>query len=117
MQYKKEYGEQMLRYFKSEDEDLPSFVRFASSKGADMEDMRRWRKENKSFAAKWQMCEEILCDRIVHGAMHKHFDVSFSKFLLTSRYGWAEKGTEETDEEFSLRIRVLDGGEEDKPWK
>ena len=116
MKYKKAYGEEMLRYFESDGEDLPSFVRFASQKGVDMEELRRWKRISPSFAAKWQMCEEILCDRIVHGAMHKHFDVSFSKFLLTARYGWAEKGTEEADEDFSLRIRVLDGGG-DEPWK
>ena len=116
MKYKKEYGEQMLRYFKSADEDLPSFVRFAGVKGISMEELRRWKREHPSFASKWQMCEDILCDRIVHGAMHKHFDVSFSKFLLTARFGWAEKPAEE-DTEFSLRIRVLDGGEGDKPWK
>ena len=41
MKYKKAYGEEMLRYFESAGEDLPSFVRFASQKGVDMEELRQ----------------------------------------------------------------------------
>ena len=115
MQYEKNMGKRMIAYFTAEGEVLPSFVRFAHLIGADTETLALWRRRYPAFERAYRECREILCDRIVYGAMHKRFDPSFSKFLLTARFGWAEKEEDGEDREFALRIRVLEDGEEDKP--
>ena len=92
-------GERMLRYFRGEDErdgaTLPSFVRFAAKEGIGMHGLRRLCETNKAFARIYEECEEILCDKIADGALHKRLDGSFAKFLLSERYGYTEKGEEE----------------------
>ena len=103
-------GEKMLHYFKTAGcegseykEDIPSFVRFAHTLGTTVVALRRFKEQNADFRAVWEECEEILCDRITDGALHKRLDASFAKFLLTARFGFAEKG-EETEEPFGVEI-------------
>lgn len=99
-------GWEMVAYFASEEEDLPSFVRFARKQGmtlAELESLKR----RTAFAAAWRECEEILCDRIIYGAMHKRFDASFAKYLLSTKFGFSEKADPQ-EEDFTLRIRVLE---------
>ena len=103
-------GEKMLHYFKTAGcegsefrEDLPSFVRFAHAIGTTVMALRRFKEQNTDFRAAWEECEEILCDRITDGALHKRFDASFAKFLLSARFGFADKAEENT-EPFGVEI-------------
>ena len=103
-------GEKMLYYFKTAGcegseykEDIPSFVRFAHSLGTTVGALRRFKEQNAGFRAVWEECEEILADRITDGALHKRLDASFAKFLLTARFGFAEKA-EADDEPFGVEI-------------
>ncbi len=103
-------GEKMLHYFKTAGcegseykEDIPSFVRFAHTLGTTVGALRRFKEQNADFRAVWEECEEILCDRIIDGALHRRFDGSFAKFLLTARFGLAEKAEAE-DEPFGVEI-------------
>lgn len=103
-------GEKMLHYFRTagtagseHGEALPSFVRFAQALGTTVGALRRFKEQNAGFAEVWEECEEILCDRITEGALHRRLDGSFAKFLLTSRFGLAEKAEKE-DEPFSVEI-------------
>ncbi len=103
-------GEKMLNYFRKAGaegsdarEDLPSFVRFAQSLGTTTGALRRFKEQNAGFAEVWEECEEILCDRITDGALHRRLDGSFAKFLLTTRFGFAEKAEAE-DEPFAVEI-------------
>ena len=103
-------GERMLNYFKTAGcegseykEDIPSFVRFAHSLGTTVGALRRFKEQNADFRAVWEECEEILADRITDGALHRRLDGSFAKFLLTARFGFAEKG-ETQEEPFGLEI-------------
>ena len=103
-------GEKMLHYFKTAGceeseykEDIPSFVRFAHILGTTVGALRRYKEQNADFRAVWEECEEILCDRITDGALHRRLDGSFAKFLLTARFGFAEKQSVE-DEPFSVEI-------------
>ena len=105
-------GEKMLHYFRtagsegSEERDLPSFVRFAQIIGTTVGAMRRFREQNTAFADVWTECEEILCDRIVNGALHRRLDGSFAKFLLSSRFGFAEKAeTENTPFDVEILLK------------
>lgn len=105
-------GKKMLDYFRaagSEEnggrETLPSFTAFAHSLGTTVGAMRRFKEQNESFRAAWEECEELLCDRIIDGALHRRLDGSFAKFLLTSRYGLAEKATE-SDAPFCVEIQL-----------
>ena len=88
----KALGEKMLLYFRTAGcegseyrEDVPSFVRFAHALGTTVGEMRRFKEQNADFRAAWEECEEILCDRIVDGALHRRLDGSFAKFLLTEK--------------------------------
>ena len=103
-------SERMLHYFKTAGcegseykEDIPSFVRFAHSLGTTVGALRRFKEQNADFRAVWEECEEILADRITDGALHRRLDGPFAKFLLTARFGFAEKG-EAQEEPFGLEI-------------
>ena len=103
-------GERMLNYFKTAGcegseykEDVPSFVRFAHALGTTVGALRRFKEQNADFRAVWEECEEILCDRITDGALHKRLDASFAKFLLTARFGFAENKAED-NEPFGVEI-------------
>ena len=105
--------EKMLHYFRTAGcaespykEDIPSFVRFAYHIGADMQTLRAKRKKSKAFEKAWLECEEILSDRIVDGALHKRLDASFSKFLLSARFGYSDKGEEKEGEEHGILITL-----------
>ena len=105
----KQLGNRMLHYFRSESADgkdvLPSFVRFAAMEKTSMHQLRELRKKNKRFALIAEECEEILCDRIADGALHRRLDGSFAKFLLSERYGYtaAKEGEEES---FGVKISL-----------
>ena len=69
--------------------------------------LRRFKEQNTDFRAVWEECEEILCDRITDGALHRRLDGSFAKFLLTARFGFAEKAEEDT-EPFGVEILLTE---------
>ena len=103
-------SEKMLHYFctagcegSEHKEPLPSFVRFAHHIGTTVGALRRFKEQNAVFCEAWEECEEILADRIVEGALHRRLDGSFSKFLLSSRFGFAEKA-EASEEPFGIEI-------------
>lgn len=106
----KQLGNRMLHYFRSEckgadgKEVLPSFVRFAAIEETSMHQLRELREKNAGFAKIAEECEEILCDRIVEGALHKRLDGSFAKFLLSEKYGYTEG--KEKEEGFGVRISL-----------
>lgn len=111
--------EKMLHYFRTAGsagspykEDLPSFVRFAYLVGADMQTLRAKREKSRAFDRAWTECELILADRIVDGALHKHLDSSFSKFLLSSRFGYSDKGEERGVEDYGISITLKEPKEE-----
>ena len=103
-------AEKMLFYFRTcgteesdYKEDIPSFVRFANREGLGMKRLLALKEESTVLREAYGECEEILCDRIVDGALHKRLDASFSKFLLTARHGFAEEESIE-EEPFSVEI-------------
>ena len=103
-------GERMLHYFRAPTDEegrgstgLPSFTAFAHSLGTTVGALRRFKEQNAEFRAVWEECEELLCDRIIDGALHRRLDGSFAKFILTARYGIADRETEE-DEPFAVEI-------------
>ncbi len=103
--WKKEYAIAMINYFKEEKEVLPSFVRFALSLGCDLATLQKWRKK-PVFERAYRHCEDILCDRIILGAMQKRFDSSFSKFLLERKLGFDQEDT--TCEALGVRFALVD---------
>ena len=103
-------GKKMLEYFRTAGsekdggrDELPSFTAFAHSLGTTTGALRRFKEQDASFRAVWEECEELLCDRIIDGALHRRLDGSFAKFLLTSRYGLAEKSAD-GEEPFAVEI-------------
>jgi|GEM_PF-5874657 len=122
---RKELEEKMLDYFKTAGtadsqytEDLPSFVRFAHREGIGMGRLRALCEKHPSFARVYGECEEILADRIIDGALHKRLDGSFSKFLLTARFGISEKKGEAEEGAFDLEIVLREPsrkGEDEDP--
>lgn len=95
-------GERMLHYFRTQNgdggkgtEELPSFTAFAHSLGTTAGALRRFKEQNADFRAVWEECEELLCERIIDGALHRRLDGSFAKFILTARYGLADRSHEE----------------------
>lgn len=107
----KELGKRMLHYFRTDKgeggdgrEGLPSFVAFAESLGTTVGALRRFKEQNADFRAVWEECEEVLCERIIDGALHRRLDGAFAKFLLSARYGIGKEATEE--EPFGIEISL-----------
>ena len=107
----KELGKRMLHYFRTGTceegdvrEGLPSFVSFAESLGTTVGALRRFKEQNADFRAVWEECEEVLCERIIDGALHRRLDGAFAKFLLSARYGIGRETTEE--EAFGIEISL-----------
>ncbi len=106
----KQLGNRMLHYFRSAcksadgKEVLPSFVRFAAMEEISTHQLRELREKNTAFAKIAEECEEILCDRIVEGALYRRLDGSFAKFLLSEKYGYTEG--KEKEEGFGVRISL-----------
>ena len=103
-------GERMLHYFRAENSEdgkgageLPSFTAFAHSLGTTVGALRRFKEQNTAFRSAWEECEELLCDRIIDGALHRRLDGSFAKFILTARYGLADRESRE-DEPVAVEI-------------
>ena len=114
--------EKMLHYFRTAGsadgeykEPIPSFVRFAHRSGTDMQTLRAKREKSKSFARAWSECEDILADRIIEGALCKRFDASFSKFLLSARFGYTDKKEDEGADSYEIAVvlKEPEGKEED----
>ncbi len=117
----KDLTEKMLHYFRTAGcaespykESIPSFVRFAYHAGTDMQTLRAKRKKSKAFDGAWRECEEILSDRIIDGALHKRLDASFSKFLLSARFGYSDKGEEKEGEEHGILITLKEPKEKEE---
>ncbi|MCQ2386134.1 MAG: DNA-packaging protein, partial [Clostridia bacterium] len=110
----REFAEKMLAYFREAGDDkgrypgeVPSFVRFCCRMGTDTADLERRRRKSPGLDRTYRFCREILSDKLVDGALHKRLDPSFTKFLLTSCFGFSEK-EDNSAEPFSLSIQVKD---------
>ena len=86
----REFAERMLQYFRTAGtaesaykEELPSFVRFVHHVGTDMQGLQTRQAQSRAVAHAYEECRAILCDRIIDGALHKRYDASFAKYLLT----------------------------------
>ena len=113
---------EMLHYFRTagsaqseSKEDLPSFVRFAHRIGTDMQTLRAKRMKDKRLSLAWSECEEILADRIADGALHRRFDASFAKFLLTARFGYTDKKEDTGEEAYGISITLKEPEGEEVP--
>lgn len=116
----KELKKKMLHYFRTAGsaeseykEDLPSFVRFAHRIGTDMQTLRAKRMKSKSFLRVFSECEEILADRIIEGALHKRFDASFAKFLLSARFGITDKKEDAGEDAYGISITLKEPAREE----
>lgn len=107
----KQLGNRMLRYFRSEcvgengKDTLPSFARFAAKEEISIRQLRELREKNTAFADIAKECEELLCDRIADGALHRRLDGSFAKFLLSEKYGYTA-GKDKEEESFGVKISL-----------
>lgn len=106
----REFAERMLHYFRTAGavnseykEELPSFVRFAHRVGTDMQGLRTRCAQSRTVAHAYEECRAILLDRVIDGALHKRYDASFAKFLLSDY--WKE-GEQAEEGDFSVDIVV-----------
>ncbi len=102
----REFAERMLQYFRTAGtadnackEELPSFVRFVHRMGTDMQGLQTRRAQSRAVAHAYEECRAILRDRVIDGALHRRYDASFAKFLLTDLLGQeaAEENTFSVD--------------------
>ena len=106
----REFAERMLQYFRTAGtadseykEELPSFVRFVHRMGTDMQGLQTRRSQSRAVTHAYEECQAILRDRIVDGALHKRYDASFAKFLLTDLLG--QEATEENTFAVDIVVR------------
>ena len=85
---------------------VPSFLKFARSIGATLEDIQDFRAHSE-FERAYRECNEIRRDYLIDAALTRRYDSSFSKFLLTSEYGMGEKDKEKEDSDLNLILEVV----------
>ena len=97
----------LYTYFISYSEaGAPSFLKFARSIGATLEDIQGFRTHGE-FERAYRECNEIRRDYLIDAALTRRYDSSFSKFLLTSEYGMGEKDKEKEDSDLNLILEVV----------
>jgi len=106
MSYDPSLERQMLTYFGGQAAaDFPTFSDFAESVGTPLAQLEQWRREIPAFGAVWEECRARQRSRLIRGALTRHFDPSFAKFLLC---GELSTGEENTGDPFSLTVEVVD---------
>ncbi len=84
--YNKDLPKRMYAFFISySDAGAPSFVKFARSVGATLDELEGFRI-HKNFDRAWRECGEIRRDYLIDCALTKRHDSSFSKFLLGAEF-------------------------------
>lgn len=86
--YLDSYPHDLYIFFRSFSEagDVPSFLKFAESRGLTLADIERFRSDSR-FEAAYRECEAIRLDRLIDGALTRRFDPSFAKFLIGYEFG------------------------------
>lgn len=103
----------LYTYFISYSEPgAPSFLKFARSIGATLEDVQSFRAHSE-FERAYRECNEIRRDYLIDAALTRRYDSSFSKFVLTSEYGMGEKDKEKEDSDLNLILEVVSDKNED----
>lgn len=102
IKYTSTLPQRMYAFFRSYDgAGAPSFLKFAVSIGATVEDIGEFRR-HKEFDRAYKECSEIRRDYLLDRALTKRFDASFVKFLLS------EGETEVTDGGVDIRLEVIE---------
>ena len=87
---------------------IPSLTKFASQINVSRKTLDAWAEKNKTFALAMQEARDRISDIIADAAALKLLDSSFSKFLLTTQFGYTDKGEESEDQgPFELNLTVV----------
>ena len=94
---------EMYKFFTefSDTAGVPSFEKFAISKGITLEELNSYRSRKK-FERAYRECCEIRRDYLIDRALTKRFDPSFVKFLLS------ECENEDADNTLTLKLEVIE---------
>lgn len=88
-------------------EGIPSLTKFASGINVTLSTLSVWASENEEFAIAMEEAKARICDIIKDAAALKYIDSSFSKFLLSTEYGYGEEGEKTQDAPFDVNITVV----------
>ena len=103
--YDKSLPRQMYTFFISFSEsEPPSFLKFARSIGATVEDIESFRRHGE-FERAYKECNEIRRDYLIDRALTKRYDPSLVKFLLADEFG---AGEDAPDDNINVKITVTD---------
>ena len=117
--YKKEYAKRLMDYTRpiqnrdskmkeAHENGLPSLSKFAASINVSRKTLDLWAEKNKVFAQAMDEAKIRIADMICDLAALKYTDSSFSKFLLTTQYGYSDsQDTSYNDSPFELRLTVV----------
>ena len=103
--YDKSLPRQMYTFFISFSEsEPPSFLKFARSIGATLEEIQSFRQHGE-FERAYRECNEIRRDYLIDRALTKRYDSSLVKFLLGCEYG---AGEDMPDGDINVKITVAE---------
>lgn len=88
------------------DTGVPSFGKFAVSRGLTLEELMSF-CSRKEFARAKRECEQIRKDALIDGALCKRLDPSTVKYLLSCEYGM-DKDDSEKENDVSFRLEVVE---------
>ena len=106
--YRRDFPHRLYIFFASYNETsgAPSFLKFARSIGATLNDIERFRRHGE-FERAYQECSEIRRDYLIDNGLVKRFDSSFTKFLLSSEYGMGDTKDTAVDKELKVTLEVI----------
>ena len=97
----------MYTFFKNySDAGAPSFMKFAISIGATLDDIERYRKHSE-FDRAYRECSEIRRDYLIDNGLSRRSDPSFTKFILTSEFRLGDDGINDEERNVQLTLEVI----------
>ena len=106
LKYTKDMPRRLYTFFATFDDPTraPSFQKFARSVGGTLDDLKRFRK-NEKFERAYRECSEIRRDYLIDSALTRRFDPSFVKFVLSDEFSMCE---DESANSISVTIEVVE---------
>ena len=106
--YTKDLPRKMYTYFIGySDAGAPSFIKFAISIGATLDDINHYRKHNE-FDRAYRECSEIRRDYLIDNGLAKRIDSSFAKFVLSSEFKMGEEKISDEERNIQVTLEVVD---------
>jgi hypothetical protein len=93
-EYKEEYPEKLLEYFRAEGK-FPTIEGFCANNMISKQSFHTWLKEHKELLDAYDLAKQLQKNRLISGALDREYDSGFSKFFAINCLDMVEKSQQE----------------------